>query len=77
MRGPLKGALSPLRGCAGLAALATAKVHCRSPAFNFQTRSLVRGLPAETTRSGKWIAAEGQMGSWTPISKLLGQKKCK
>jgi len=32
-------------------------------------------LPAETTRSGKGIAAEWHLGSWTHVSKLLGQKK--
>jgi hypothetical protein len=36
---------------------------------------LARGLPAETTRSGKGIAAEGHLGSWTHVSKLVGQKK--
>ena len=66
---------SPLRGGAGLAALATAKIHCHSPTLNSQTGSLVRGLPAETTRSGKGIAAEGHLGSWTHVSKLVGQKK--
>jgi hypothetical protein len=30
---------------------------------------------AETTRSGKGIAAEGQLGRWTHVAKLLGQKK--
>jgi hypothetical protein len=30
---------------------------------------------AETTRSGKWIAAEWHLGSWAHVSKLLGQKK--
>ena len=37
--------------------------------------ALVRGLPAETTRSGKWMAAEWHLGSWSHVSKLLGQKK--
>ena len=32
-------AVSPLRGCAGLAALVTAKIHCRRPTFNYQTGS--------------------------------------
>ena len=39
--------------------------------------ALVRRLPAETTRSGKWIAAEWHLGSWPHVSKLLGQKKAK
>jgi len=36
--------------------------------------TLVRGLPAETTRSWKWIAAEWHLGSRTHVSKLLDQK---
>jgi hypothetical protein len=32
-----EGAAAP--GIAGLAALATAKIHCRRPTFNFQTGS--------------------------------------
>ena len=38
---------------------------------------LVRGLPAETTRSGKGMAAEWHLGSWTHVSKLLGQENAK
>jgi len=37
--------------------------------------ALVQGLPAETTRSWKWMAAEWHLGSWTHISKLSGQEK--
>ena len=33
------GPYSPLRGCAGLAALSTAKIPCRRTPFNFQTGS--------------------------------------
>jgi hypothetical protein len=29
---------------------------------------------AETTRSWKWMAAEWHLGSWTHVSKRLGQK---
>jgi len=37
----------------------------------------VRRLPAETTRSWKWIAAEWHWGRWTHVSKFLGRKKPK
>jgi hypothetical protein len=39
--------------------------------------ALVRGLPAETTRSWKGMAAEWHLGRWTHVSKLLGQKNTK
>ena len=39
--------------------------------------ALVRGLPAETTRAGKGMAAEGHLGRWTHVSKLSGQEKVK
>jgi len=44
-----------VRGCAGLAALATAKIHCRRPTFNSQTGSnstLLRILVANSARAG-------------------------
>jgi hypothetical protein len=42
-----------------------------------ETAALVRGLPAETTMALKWIAAKLQLGSWTHVSNLLGQKNAK
>ena len=35
------GPYSPLRGCADLTVLATAKIHCRRPTLNFQTGSMI------------------------------------
>ena len=39
--------------------------------------ALARRLRAETTLTLQWIAAEFDMGSWTEVSDLLGQKQPK
>jgi len=46
-------AVSPLRGCAGLAALAITKIHCRRPALNFQKGSAHGGTVYPAVREGK------------------------
>jgi len=38
---------------------------------------MARRLRAETTLTLQWIAAEFDMGSWTEVSDLLGQKQPK
>jgi len=56
-------AVSPLRGCAGLAALATAKIHCRRPTFNFQTGSKPSGPGPEGPGYSDNFASDGELSN--------------
>ena len=75
-RGPRwLGRHSPLRGCSGLAALATAKIPCRRTPRNFQTGSKLRQPRARGRKLGSDLPdtpASDQVSTGAKLASLVG-----